>query len=272
MKKLLYLTDLAYPAKGRNYGEEDIFIAEHLRSQFDVVLCHPKYAADFEDDADLIIFRNTGSILGWKSDYQAFVQRVHTKKLLTFNTFTGKADMRGKQYLPELTCAGFPVIPTVDALKDRGALPEAERYFIKPKDGADSIGLRFLTREELAAQHFADGTMLIQPAVDFLYEVSFYFINDRFEYALYAPDPTKRWELVPYPCSEDDLAFARRFIRWNTIGHGIQRVDACRTQDGRLLLVELEDLNPYLSILLTSEATRTAFLQDLTDALWAMTG
>ena len=41
--------------------------------------------------------------------------------------------------------------------------------------------------------------MLIQPAVDFVYEVSFYFINDKFEYALYAPDRDRRWELKDYP-------------------------------------------------------------------------
>ena len=68
--------------------------------------------------------------------------------------------------------------------------------------------------------------------------------------------------LFLYPCSKEDLAFADRFIAWNTIAHGIQRVDACRTGDGRLLLVELEDLNPYLSLLETDEATRRRFLRD----------
>ena len=85
--------------------------------------------------------------------------------------------------------------------------------------------------------------------IDFQYEVSFYFIDDKFEYALYAPDKSKRWILKEYNCTDEDIAFAGRFIEWNTVTHGIQRVDACRTQDDQLLLVELEDLNPYLSIL-----------------------
>ena len=46
----------------------------------------------------------------------------------------------------------------------------------------------------------------------------------------------------------DDLKFARKFIEWNDIKYGIQRVDACRTKTGKLLLVELEDLNPFLSL------------------------
>ena len=58
----------------------------------------------------------------------------------------------------------------------------------------------------------------------------------------------KRWELKEYAPTEDDLKFARKFIEWNDIKYGIQRVDACRTKTGKLLLVELEDLNPFLSL------------------------
>lgn len=42
MKKILYLTDLYYQAKGRNYYEEDIYITGKLKDYFDVVLCNPK--------------------------------------------------------------------------------------------------------------------------------------------------------------------------------------------------------------------------------------
>ena len=52
------------------------------------------------------------------------------------------------------------------------------------------------------------------------------------------------------------------FIDWNTIDKGIQRVDACRAKDGRLLLVELEDLNPYLSLLEVNDQTRDLFMTD----------
>ena len=134
---------------------------------------------------------------------------------------------------------------------------------IKPKDGADSIGLEFLTKEELLKRNLTDGDTLIQPAIDFKYEVSFYFINDKLEYALYAPDKSKRWELQKYNFTNENIKFAEKFIKWNKIKNGIQRVDACRTQDGKLLLVELEDLNPYLSILELDENTREKFIVDL---------
>lgn len=266
-EKLLYLTDLNYEAKGRNYCEEDIYITGRLKDHFDIALCHPKCAGSFEDTADLIVFRNTGSVIGYKEIYRSFISRVKEKRLNTFNSFTGKADMLGKQYLLDLTVEDYPVIPAVDSLEDLGLLPESERYVVKPKDGADSIGLRFVTKEELIGSAPVGGEFLIQPEIDFVYEVSFYFINDKFEYALYAPDKAKRWELKEYACSDDEIAFAKRFIEWNTIEKGIQRVDACKTKDGDLLLVELEDLNPYLSLLETDEKTRERFMDDFIDAL-----
>lgn len=267
MKKILYLSDLSYQAKGRNYCEEDIFITSWLKEEFDVALCQPACAESFEDTVDLIVFRNTGSVIGYKEVYRDFVKRVRKKGLRTFNTFDGKADMCGKEYLLELTKEQYPVIPTIDAKSDLHLLPDVNTYVIKPKDGADSIGLEFLTEEEIDKRDIADGTMLIQPKIDFVYEVSFYFINDRFEYALYAPDTTKRWRLEPYDCSEEDIAFAKRFIRWNSVTNGIQRVDACRTVDGKLLLVELEDLNPYLSLSEVSEGTKRSFIDDFVQAL-----
>ncbi len=271
MKKLLYLTDLSYQAKGRNYCEEDIYITSRLKEDFDVALCHPQCAESFEKDTDLVVFRNTGGVSGFTTLYNAFVKRVKSNGISTLNTFTGKADMQGKQYLLDLTKQHYPVIPTVDSLRQLNTLPKASRYVIKPKDGADSIGLEFLTEQELESRQFADGTMLIQPAIDFVYEVSFYFINDKLEYALYAPDKSQRWNLKPYSYSKDDIAFAKQFIDWNTIENGIQRVDACRTKSGQLLLVELEDLNPYLSLLELDEETRERFMQDFVQLLRQMT-
>ncbi|MDB5193160.1 MAG: hypothetical protein JWQ96_2723 [Segetibacter sp.] len=65
----------------------------------------------------------------------------------------------------------------------------------------------------------------------------------------------------------NDLDFANLFAYWNTMDHGIQRVDACRTKDGQLLLVELEDLNPFLSLNLLDEDTRNSFVGEFKKAL-----
>ncbi len=265
MMKILYLTDLYYEAKGRRYFEEDLYITEILKEHFDIALCHPKNSKDFEKYADLIVFRNTGPVSGFREEYESFIKRVNSNNIKTFNEFKGKADMKGKQYLLDLTLEDYPVIPTIDDIENLNLLPDCERYVIKPKDGADSIGLEFITKNELFEKDLEN--MLIQPAIDFEYEVSFYFINDSLEYALYAPDKDKRWELKKYEFSQSDKEFAEKFIKWNGIENGIQRVDACRTKEGELLLVELEDLNPYLSVLELDEKTRSDFMNHLITAL-----
>ena len=83
---------------------------------------------------DLIVFRNPGSVLGFKEVYDNFLQRVKSKRLNTFNDFKGKADMCGKQYLLDLTLDEYPVIPTIDSIKNMDLLPDVESYVIKPKD------------------------------------------------------------------------------------------------------------------------------------------
>ena len=107
----------------------------------------------------------------------------------------------------------------------------------------------------------------MQPHVDLVHEISFVFVGRAFQYALYAPDRDRRRGLAPYAPAEDDLAFAQRFVDWNALDVGVQRVDACRTRDGGLLLVELEDLNPYLSLDLLEPAVRDAFTAALVGTL-----
>jgi hypothetical protein len=160
------------------------------------------------------------------------------------------------------------VIPTVDSDSDLSRLPAVDQYVAKPKLGADSVGLRFLSRDGLSSL-VLDET-LVQPRIDFDYEVSFYFVGHRYEYALYTPDPKQRWSMTPYEPSPEDLEFAQQFVDWNDIDFGIQRVDACRTKTGELLLVELEDLNPYLSLDLVSEHVRERFVTDMIGSISMM--
>lgn len=264
LKKILYLTDLYYQAKGRNYCEEDLYITSILKDNFDVVLCHPQNSESFEENVDLIVFRNTGSVLGYKEVYDNFIQRVKKNNLNTFNDFKGKADMCGKQYLLDLTLEDYPVIPTVDSIDNLDLLPIVDSYVIKPKDGADSLGLKIVYKDELYTENLSED-MLIQPTIDFKYELSFYFLNNEYQYALYAPNPNKRWELKEYNPTKEEISFAQKFIDWNTIEKGIQRVDACKTQDNKLLLMELEDLNPYLSLFELKDDKRRNFVSKLID-------
>ncbi|WP_121745460.1 hypothetical protein [Streptomyces sp. E2N166] len=266
--RILYVTDLAYEARGRRYCDEDIFLASRLREDFDLALCHPGEAAALLDAFDAVVVRNSGPVLGHQAAYDAFRERAAERGTRVYNQLTGRADMVGKQYLLDLTAAGYPVIPTVGQPQDLHRLPPADEYVVKPRLGADSVGLRFVPADRLWETVRGDaGDLLVQPRVDFAHEISFYFVDHDFQYALYAPHPDRRWRLEPYDASPQDLDFARRFIEWNGIDHGIQRVDACRAPGGELLLVELEDLNPYLSLDALDEAGRGSFVTALRTAL-----
>ncbi|QWU17273.1 hypothetical protein SAMN04487895_104357 [Paenibacillus sophorae] len=269
MNTILFVTDLYYPAKGRNYYEEDLFLTSRLREAFALTICHPQDIHAFEKNYDLIVIRNAGPVANFKDEYLSFRERVAANPYKTYNSFDGKGDMNGKDYLLQLTKEGYPVIPTIDDVKWIEKLPDAEAYISKPKDGADSIGLERVPSNELTSKLSAgeDRNILIQPFIDFEYEVSFYFIDHEFQYALYAPDKQKRWMLSEYVPTAEDWKFANRFIEWNNLAWGIQRVDACRTKQGELLLVELEDLNPYLSLLELQPDIRQMFIENLKHSL-----
>ncbi|MER5323920.1 hypothetical protein [Streptosporangium roseum] len=267
---VLYVTDLAYQARGRRYCDEDIFLTSRLREDFDVALCHPLDAAALMDAFDVVVVRNSGPVLWYAAQYAAFRDRALKSGTRVYTQLTGKADQVGKEYLLDLFSEGYPVIATVDRPEDIGRLPDAAEYVVKPKLGADSIGLEFVTRDRLEGVAF-DG-VLVQPRVRFRYEVSFYFIDRAFQYALHAPRPDRRWVLERYAPTAADLEFAQRFVDWNDIDHGIQRVDACRTPDGELLLVELEDLNPYLSLDLLEEEARDSFVANMRVSLHGLLG
>jgi hypothetical protein len=268
--RVLYVSDLAYPAKGRRYCDEDIFLTSRLREEFDLAVCHPLDAAALMTGFDAVVVRNSGPVLHYQAEYDAFRKQAVTEGVRVYNQLSGKGDMAGKGYLLDLTAAGFPVIPTIDRADDLDRLPDVDTYVVKPRTGADSIGLEFVPRDRLPELSYDN--ILVQPRIDFRYEVSFYFVDHTFQYALYAPRPDERWALEPYEPTERDREFAQRFVDWNDIAYGIQRVDACRAPDGELLLVELEDLNPYLSLDVLSPDARDAFVSRVKTSLRGLIG
>src|SRR5687768_7893355 len=108
MKSILYLTDLYYEAKGREYYKEDLFLTSKLKDHFQIVIGHPQQAIPFLNCADVVVFRNTGPVFGYQDYFRQFLKAVSEKGITTFNSFDGKADTKGKEYLLDLTKLGFP--------------------------------------------------------------------------------------------------------------------------------------------------------------------
>jgi len=265
MKTILYLTDFYYEANGRKYYEEDLYLNSKLNQHFNILIGHPQRALAYLNCADLIIFRNTGPVSKYQDYFNEFLGIVAAKNIPTFNSFDGKGDIKGKQYLFDLFNLGLPVIPIISDILKLEKLGNPKKYIVKPLDGADSFGMEMLSKEEILIAK--PENKIIQPFIDFQYEVSFYYLGTQFQYALYAPDKSRRWELVEYNILTNDIEFADQFIKWNNMTTGITRVDACRLKDGSLLLVELEDLNPFLSIHLLPENKRERFINNWIEVL-----
>jgi len=251
---LLLVTDPGYPAKGRAYGDEDVLLAERLGDAFVVTPCPPEEAARRLDGCDVALVRNSGPVLRHRVAWEAFRARATQLGRPVVNPLDGRGDQQGKQHLVEMTVAGMPVIPTVDSVADLHRLGAPERFVVKPKGGADSIGMEIL--DSLASIEL--GELVAQPQVDFVREESYVFVGRAFAYALRAPDRERRWDLEQWSPTDADVAFAQQFVDWNTLDLGVTRVDACRLPDDSLLLVELEDLNPYLSLEVLDPATLEA--------------
>lgn len=263
---LLLVTDPGYPAAGRDYGAEDRWLAGELVERgARVRAASPHRLLETVDGADLVLVRNSGPVAGYAETWRSFREVARARGLRVYNELVGRGDARGKQHLVELHALGMPVIPTVAGPQAPHGLLAAAAYVVKPLDDADSHGLQVLSARELGETDL--GGTVVQPQLDITAELSFHFVDDELSHVLETRRPAGRWELEQVRPTDDEVAFARRFLEWNDVRHGIQRVDACRTPDGRLLLVELEDLNPWLGLELLDERGRRRFVDLLVSAL-----
>ena len=241
MKSLLFLTN-----PSNSEPAEDQVIGKHLEKEFRVTLCHPSDACKYEDRADVIFVHNIWPTQQYREELVNMYERFAQKKLKVYNPFSGSGDMRGKDYLVRLFREKYPVIPSISSMKDFSLLPHTEYYMVKPKFGGSSEGIRKLARRELINTELQDA--IIQPFVDFKHETSFYYIDGDLQYVLYTPYPKKRWDLMPFEPTVDQLEIAQRLVSWNTLPYGIQRIDFGITDSGDMLLIEIEDWCPYLSL------------------------
>jgi len=245
--------------------QEDLFLKEYLSNEFEITIYHPLECATIENNTDIILIRNIWLTSEYEDEWEKIKQRLIRKKLLTYNPLSGSGDSQGKDYLVKLFQQNYPVIPSTNNLKDMTNLPQSNWYIFKPNNGGSGVGVRKVNQAELENSYQA--TDIIQPYIDFSYELSFYYIDNILQHTLYAPDKNNRWDLKEFQSSVEDKKFAQQFIDWNTLPYGIQRIDACRLPNGQLLLMEIEDLCPYLSLLEIPTGLRENFLQNLLTSL-----
>lgn len=241
-KKLLYLSNQA-----NSDPEEDLYLAEALRIDFDIRIVHPLDSEQYLHDTDGVVVRNIWPTYEYLDEWKRIMNMLKKSGIKTYNPLTGKGDLGGKKYLVELYDSGLPVIPSIDSIQKIEKLPKSESYWIKPLESCDGVGAKKCTRQELLETDISD--FIIQPYIEFESEPSFYFIDGRFSYAITMPNRILDTNIKQYLPMDDDLLFAQKFVAWNDLPYGIQRIDAVRLFDGTLLLTEVEDIAEYLYLL-----------------------
>lgn len=259
-KKLLFLTN-----RDNGAFEEDAYLSDRLKDFYEVTLVHPLQAEQYLSKIDGVLIRNVWPTHEYSDKWKKIKHQLKESGVAIYNPLTGKGDNRGKEYLVELYKKGYPVIPSVEHAEELNKLPQSAYYWIKPFDGCDGSGAGKFTKEEIKVKNLAN--YIIQPYEEFKEEPSFFFIDNQFAYAITMPNRLEDHDIKPYIPTEEDLTFARKFVGWDDLKYGVERVDAVRTADGQLLLTEDEDIAEYLYICEMPEKIRDEIVLKMIESI-----
>lgn len=204
-----------------------------------------------DDIYDVFIRRSTWveDELGYKENdikIQKVIDRLKTKKKLIYN-FGGVFDSKGKEYLYDLYKQGYLVIPTAKFYKEITDW-NCTKMRVKPLYSYDGFGQIIVDRNQI--KKYFNKNYLIQPNMKFDSEIQFYFVDKKFQYALeFIPSKVPVYPIPKlYSVKDDEIEMAKNFIKMNTLKYGVERIDFIKTSDNKLLLLEIEDCNPYLDL------------------------
>ena len=163
---------------------------------------------------------------------------------------------------------GYQVIPSINRIEDIGLLNNLDKYILKLEKSYDGIGQIVVDKKDLK-QKFSD-SYIIQPFMKFNSEVQFYYIKDKFEYALeFTPSKIPIYpKATEYVYTDKELEIANMFAKLNENYYGIQRIDFIKLENGTLLLTEIEDIAPYLDLDCVSDKIKNKFIKDYKDMVY----
>ncbi|MBI2148674.1 hypothetical protein HYU23_03260 [Candidatus Woesearchaeota archaeon] len=252
MNKIFLLTNIKNDQDG-----EDNFLTSLLKKRFDVKLIDINKTKNI-GKFNLLLIRNIWPVKKYN------LKRILKKKFKLYNDlYSGSGDIRGKDYLVDLYKLGYKVIPTTKNIKELNTLPKSEKYIIKPINGGSSLGIKILNKDDLIKEN--PKNYIIQPLLKIKKEISFYFIDKKLQYTLYTSKD--RWDLKYYKPNKYEINLANQFSNWNKLKYGIQRIDMCKTGDNSMLLMEIEDFCPFLSLKDINYKLRNKFLKNLIKSL-----
>ena len=165
---------------------EDEWIASAFKLDgHKVVFLEKDYPEKLDEKFDIFLKRNC-----WGTDEKDFTlgkigdgfkTRLINKNVPRINC-DGKFDGSGKMYLCDFYKSNEQVVPSVATIDEIDALPKTKTYLLKPHNGWDGFGIKKVTKNE--AKKLWNKKYIIQPEIKFESEVQFYFVGNKFEYAL----------------------------------------------------------------------------------------
>lgn len=258
LPSLLFVTNLE-----NNDPAEDRFLARFLSETFTVTMRSP-HDADPKGFSRMLI-RNAWPNHEFTEDFRRLKTACEQSGTKAYNPFHRNNYLENKRYLGTLCQAGYPVIPTALSAAGLANIPATKSYVVKPLDGDSSRDVGTIRADQLDQVDFS--RFIVQPFVKFADEISLFFVDGRFVYALKSKGPERRWDLAEFKPTDVEIAWALRFVKWNAMPYGLQRIDGCRLPNGKILLMEIEDQCPKLSLRLLSRGTRHAICKALRDSL-----
>ncbi len=243
--------------------QEDLFLYQRLKRSFNVQFCHPLDTLPFERKNTLFLIRNIWPTHVYQKEFEKAARRWKRKGIKTYNSLDGRADLLGKNYLMELHQKGYSVVPTYTIKQAKKQL-NARKYVIKPLFGADGSSMRVVNSLKGIK---LSRSQIVQPLIHFEEELAFYFLDNKFHYALRFKNKLQSHTTKLYLPTRKEIVLAQKFVDWNTMSYGIQRVDVLRQANNTLLMNEIEDFCPYLYLEDLSKKTQTKFISSLINSL-----
>ncbi len=226
-------------------------------------------------DYQLIVFKNAWDLnektyRNYFAQEAEFFKAVKKAKVPIVNTLDGKLDFatRGKRILVDLYKQGYNVVPTIDDMKELDLLPKSDFYIVKPTIGYDGFDMKKVSAKKISKVVLKDE--VVQPKLSFKSEIQMYFVNGRFMYALkYSPS---KWPDYPDPVevklNRSQIKMGEDLFKLYGLTCSFGRVDFLELEDGKLIMLEMADSNPNMSLPYLSKKTLNKFLTAFKKAVY----
>ena len=221
---------------------EDKYLAESLKKDGNIVdISWIDYDEKLDEKYDVIIRRNT------------WVDKLE----------------KTMKYLIDFIKKGYPVIPTFYNVDDALTKTDCDEYILKMEDSYGSgLGQMVVEREKIK-EIFKHG-YLIQPKLKFKSEIQNYFVGNKLMYVFeYIPS---KYPNYPDPISiklnnkQKDIVCS--IAKETGLKVGFQRIDFLKLENDDLLLLEIEDNSPHMSLEELNENYRNIVLEEYKNNLY----